>query len=167
MNDNLTRALPAVLLLALSLTACGGTDRTTTASSSSSSASASASKDPQEARLKFAQCMRENGVQMDDPDANGGIRIKGDKGQQANMEKAMKACQPLMEGAIGKPDPQTDQKMRDQMLKFAQCMRQHGIDMPDPEPGGMVKVQVPEGVNKQQVEKAHEACKEFAPGGLR
>ena len=31
-------------------------------------------------------------------------------------------------------EPELDPE--DAMLKFAQCMREHGVDMPDPEPGG-------------------------------
>jgi hypothetical protein len=51
---------------------------------------------------------------------------------------------------------------RETALKFAQCMRQHGIDMPDPSADGRIDVNVPPGTPEQKVKEAHEACKEFS-----
>jgi hypothetical protein len=51
------------------------------------------------------------------------------------MQAAQTACQPIMDKAeqdMPRPSPAEEAKMRDQALKFAKCMRQHGIDMPDP-----------------------------------
>ena len=51
-----------------------------------------------------------------------------------NFEEAQEACEPLMEEAVGEieRDPEREAEMREQMLEYAQCMRDHGIDMPDP-----------------------------------
>ena len=40
-------------------------------------------------------------------------------------------------------DPEQQAEMQAQMLEFAECMREHGIDMPDPEFGadGTVRVE--------------------------
>ncbi|MBG0830333.1 hypothetical protein HS041_21440 [Planomonospora sp. ID67723] len=167
------RLLPAAALLALALAACGGADpggddiasaaggTAQPTAPASSPASSSAPSDPQEAQLKFAQCMREHGVDMDDPDGSGRISIKSRPGDQAKTEKAMKECQPLMESVIKDRGPQSPQD-RDRMLKFAQCMREHGVDMPDPGPDGRVQLRMQGG--EQKFKEAEEACKEFAPG---
>jgi hypothetical protein len=58
-----------------------------------------------------------------------------------------------------------------QALKFAQCMRDHGVNMPDPKPeaggGGPISIQVQgsDGADKSQVDKAQQACQQYAPNG--
>ncbi|WP_433351786.1 hypothetical protein ACQP25_02235 [Microtetraspora malaysiensis] len=164
------RLLAAAAPLALALAACGtassGDDGIASAgggaSGPESSPSASATLDRHEAQLKFAQCMREHGVDMADPDTSGAIRIEMPKGMdKGKADAAMKECQPLMEQAVGDKAKAPDPATRDRMVKFAQCMREHGVDMPDPSGGG-IKMVVPEG-GEQKLKEAQEACKEFAP----
>ena len=55
---------------------------------------------------------------------------------QEDFEAAQTACEDLLEdvrGSFGMDDPEQRAKMQEQMLAFAQCMRDHGIDMPDPQ----------------------------------
>ena len=119
--------------------------------------------DPQDAALKFAQCMRQNGVNMKDPQG-GKITIQGGPGDKPKMDAAMKKCQPIM-AAGGKLGIKPDQQHLDQMLKFAQCMRQHGVNMKDPSPGGGVQTIGGPG-DKANMDKANAACKQYAPGEL-
>ena len=59
----------------------------------------------------------------------------GDDIDPEEMEAAQEACQPLMDDAIGNfepPDPEELERMQEQMLEFAKCMREHGVDFPDP-----------------------------------
>ena len=112
------------------------------AAAAGGSASPSAPVDREEAQLKFAQCMREHGVDMPDP-VDGRIRITRRKGEEAKTEQALKKCGHLMQDAVARPRrPPIDQERRDQMVKFAQCMREHGIDMPDPRPGGRIRLRI-------------------------
>jgi hypothetical protein len=91
--------------------------------------------------LKFAQCMRKNGIDMPDPkvDGNGGMAVTLEGGPksgnaEADLDKAQKACGKFMEDIPRKPlDAATEAKLQDAMLAHARCMRKHGIDMPDPE----------------------------------
>lgn len=54
----------------------------------------------------------------------------------------------------------------DQMRAYAKCMREHGVDMADPDPsGGGVGIAVEGGAEKEKVDKANEACKEHLPNG--
>ncbi|MEV4110935.1 hypothetical protein [Nonomuraea sp. NPDC049695] len=164
------RLLPVAVPLALALAACGGTapkeDGVASAgggtSAASPSASPSASLDPQEAGLRFARCMREHGVNVPDPQ-NGNIRVEGDKSMgRDKMDKAQKACQPILDAVVRDRTPSAQDY--DQMVKFAQCMRQHGIDMPDPKPGEGMRFEIRKG-SEEKIEAAHKACEQYAPDG--
>lgn len=80
----------------------------------------------------FAKCMREHGVDMPDPGANGEMKISGGPGDEDKMNKANEACKSLLPNG-GKPKPLSPEDL-DKMRKTAKCMRDHGIDMPDPDP---------------------------------
>jgi hypothetical protein len=124
-------------------------------------------KDPQQRAIDFARCMREHGVDMPDPevDEQGRVKIRvgaGGKGQRpdpAKLEEAQQACGGLMGGGDG--PGQIDPAERDAMVNFARCMREHGIDMPDPTGDGLVMRRDkggpdPESEEFQQAEKACE-----------
>ncbi len=111
------------------------------------------SSDPQEAMLDYAACMRDNGVDMPDPEftEDGGMMMSmgaaaGEGPDPEEYEAAHEACEHFMEAARSniEVDPERQAEMQEQMLEFAQCMRDHGIDMPDPEFGedGGVSIQV-------------------------
>ena len=113
----------------------------------SSSAEPEASVDPADAALAFAKCMREHGIDMPDPQvgSNGEMSFSIGAGpgklDRSKLQEAQEACQDLMPTGLGKPGD-IPQEQRDAMLAFAQCMREHGIDMPDPqfESGGRVMI---------------------------
>ncbi|MFG1862972.1 hypothetical protein [Microbispora bryophytorum] len=165
-------ALGLTVGLALALAGCGAAPAddgiasaggATSGGGATAGPSASAPVDRQEAQLKFAQCMREHGVDIPDPGPDGRVRIIGKKGDQASMEKAMQACRHFMKDAVGDKLGGDDPQARDRMVKFAQCMREHGIDMPDPAPGQGIQVKIKRGQEKA-MEEAQKACEELAPG---
>jgi hypothetical protein len=139
--------------LALALAACGGSpdgDRVASlsggqATATTNGAGKAAARDPQQAALDFAKCMREHGVDMPDPevDDQGRIRVRvgaggaGRRPDPKKLEAAQEACGSLMGGG-GDGDRQLDPAERDAMVDFARCMREHGIDMPDPTGDGLV-----------------------------
>jgi hypothetical protein len=140
--------------LALALAACGGSpegDRVASLSGDNATgttvgAARTPSKDPQQAALDFARCMREHGIDMPDPevDEQGRIRVRigadgpggGARPDPKKLEAAQQACGSLMGGGDG--DRQLDPAERDAMVAFAECMREHGIDMPDPTGEGLM-----------------------------
>jgi len=91
-----------------------------------------ASEDPEDAALAFVRCMREHGVDMPDPSAGGGIQLTVRPGNKTKVDAAQKACQPLLQAAAPKLTPEQQTAMQDAALAFARCMREHGVDMPDP-----------------------------------
>lgn len=122
-------------------------------------AAASSSANAQDAGVKFAQCMRQHGVKMADPDPGApNIRVTGGKLDEANMNAAMEACRKYSpKGALDPNDPQA----RDRMLKMTQCLRKHGVQVADPQPGQGIKIQVKRGDAKAQ--QAMEACRKLVP----
>jgi hypothetical protein len=144
-----------VLVATVALVACtGGTANPSGVASLASQSPAAASStepeasvDPEDAALAFARCMREHGVDMPDPQvgSNGEMSFSIGAGpgelDRSKLQEAQEACQDLMPTGLGKPGD-IPQEQRDAMLAFAQCMREHGIDMPDPqfESGGMVMI---------------------------
>jgi hypothetical protein len=92
--------------------------------------------------VKFAECMRDNGVsQFPDPDASGqltidavlnGSSIDADSPAWQNAIDACKDLQPP--GFTGHTRTAQQQEAA---LKFAQCIRENGVkDFPDPTPDG-------------------------------
>lgn len=56
-----------------------------------------------------------------------------------------------------------DAKTKKAMLNFAKCMREHGVDMPDPKfnEGGGVQMLQKEGANPEKARAAQQACQHF------
>ena len=145
----------AVLALALLAAACGGSSGAESEGVASAGGAgagdkvddSAARKDPQQAGLDFARCMREHGVDMPDPKAGeGGMVMIGpgpggdgpSAGQRppAGFEEAHKACAHLLADLVQDGAAAPDPEEQDRALKFARCMREHGVDMPDPDFSG-------------------------------
>lgn len=167
-------ALALPLMAVLALTGCAqqsGDDGIASAGIGTAAATPSAgpSLSQQEKGLKFAQCMRENGVDMPDPDPDGGpvrVRISGGPVDRDKFEKAQQACKqysPFAEGGPANADPQMAENMR----KFAQCMRDNGVpNFPDPD-GGRVMIDKSIGEDPD-FEPAQKLCQEkFMPGAFQ
>jgi len=87
--------------------------------------------------LKYSNCMRANGVaEFPDPSAGGGISLTPALDPQSpSFEHAQQACAKLQPGGSGGPPPMTETQ-RLLALRFAQCIRRHGIaSFPDPGAG--------------------------------
>jgi hypothetical protein len=157
MTNRTTLALmaPTVAALALALPACGGGGAT---------AAESAKEKMQEFALKQAECMRRHGVDVPDPKPNRGLVISSEMGNPEQVDRAMRAC----EKEVGKPpappqmSAEDQREFRDRALKHARCMREHGIDFPDPTfgPNGTVKVEIGPGAapGDPAVKAAEKAC---------
>lgn len=133
------RPLAAVGLVALValITGCGSSAPASTGSSNSSGDPAAANA---QKGVKFAECMRRNGVsQFPDPNASGKLTIDAvANGSSINTStpaftQALSACKKLEPAGFtgGTRSPLQQQAG----LRFAQCIRQNGVhDFPDPTP---------------------------------
>jgi hypothetical protein len=163
-------------------------------------APAAANSSNQDQMLKWAQCMRQHGVNVPDP-VNGRISVQnrggtggggtqpggstaspgGDGGTVANgpdpnssqFQAAQEACKQYAPNG-GKNGGQPTQQQIDQATKFSQCMRQHGVNMPDPQvqSGGGIAIRVTPGAgsdsldpNSDAFKQAQQACAKYQPGG--
>ena len=109
--------------LAATLVGCGNDPGST---------SASPTVDAQDQGIKYAQCMRKHGIQMEDPKPGGGISMRmrqGDEGKLKAAETACKAYAPVRQ-AKGKESAEDLDRQR----KLAQCLRRNGLDVKDPKP---------------------------------
>jgi len=103
--------------------------------------------DPEDAMLKFAQCMREHGVDMPDPKPGGGVMVNGEGIPEEQMESAQSACQKYMDMAM--PDDgghELSEEEKQSFLDMAACMRARGYNFPDPTfDGGRVTQKIEKG----------------------
>ena len=154
------RALIPAAAASLTLAACGGGR-----DEESSSPRASA----QEGALAFARCMREQGVDFPDPQVgeNGVVRVGPGPGKggpdprDPKMRAATEECREHLD--VGGEAPELTAEERDAFVAYARCMREEGVDMPDPNPQGGLTFRVgdPKAPDPEspRFRKADEACR--------
>jgi hypothetical protein len=191
-------AASSVAMGALLLTACGGgagspssnavahvgrsaptstatPDGPTAATGGQATAAASAES------VKFASCVRAHGV-PNFPDSavtvtpHGGVEFRLTKGtvdpNSPQLRSALQACQSVIPHAAAGSGPSAHTV--GQLLKYAQCMRSHGVpNFPEPNSNGQLFVQVtggpannPLNPNSPQFQAASKACRSLQPPGL-
>jgi hypothetical protein len=172
----LRKGLLLGLLLALAAAGCGGTDDgddgvATAGGGAGATASASAAPPAmtdEERQVRFAQCMRDNGIDMPDPEINNGrVAMRMPPGvDPQKVQAAMEKCKQYLPNG-GEP-PKSNPQMLEQQRKFAQCMRDNGItEFPDPDPNGGIRVQTSPGSHMNPgdpaFKAAQEACAKYQP----
>ena len=163
------------LTLALALTGCGSGDdgadnkvasggaQPTTSTSSTGGTDGTAGLSRDEKSMKFAQCLRENGINVPDPEPGKGPMIKLDPSSgvtREQMDKAMKACKQFSPQGEG-TNPQQEENGR----KYAVCMRENGVEkFPDPKPGQR-GIMIDRSVGEDpDMPKAQQACQSILAG---
>ena len=86
----------------------------------------------------------------------------GDKGDGDGVASISGTNPPSSSAAKDDPDDSVDQ-----MRAYAKCMREHGVDMPDPvvDGDGGVSMSMEDGGNKATIDKADKECKHLMPNG--
>jgi hypothetical protein len=166
----LIRPLGAALACGLALSACGADDPAAEPAADRQQAN-------RDAMLAYAQCMRENGVDMPDPEpGQRGIRLRAPKGvTPEQMETAEQACRKHLDD-IEAPELSEEQQkeFQEAALAHARCMREHGIDIPDPTFGenGRAQIRIRRGSgatgpdpDDPKWKAAEEACRDELPEG--
>jgi hypothetical protein len=151
------RFVTTALMCALVLAGCGG--QTPQASGTSPSPVDNA----YEQNLKFAQCMREHGVNIPDPEPGKPPRFLANQGtSQEKVQAAIQACRQFAPKGLLDPAQQEPQQA-EAMRKFAQCMRDNGVEkFPDPDSGALRMTE--DIANDPDFKAAQEKCtKEFLP----
>jgi hypothetical protein len=132
--------------------------------------------DMAEKMRKFAACMRENGIDMPDPEVDSEGRVRMQIGQGPNeggtppdrekFEAAQQACKQYLPNG-GEP-PKMDPEQVEQARQFAKCMRENGVpDFPDPQADGSVRIEAGPGTgirpDSQAFKDAHAKCEQYMP----
>jgi hypothetical protein len=165
------RTAAAVLLAGLAFAACGEEGDPATSTSGGGGSDGSGQQDRRDAAVAFAECMREQGIDMPDPqfDENGGMQVRIPQGQDPEaVEDAQQECRQHLEGARGGGELSEAERaeLQEQALAFAQCMRENGVDFPDPQfnEGGGMRFGGP-GLNPEDpdFQEAEQACEDERP----
>jgi len=140
---------------------------------SNNSTNGSGGTDDPNAMVNFAKCMREHGQNVPDPDGDSDTYAvtPPSGGPNAAWDAAMDACRHFLP-AGGAPGGVSQQDLEAQR-QYAKCMRDHDIEMSDPDPntgrsqiGGRLA-----GATRDQLradpayQAATEACKDKLPKG--
>jgi hypothetical protein len=172
-----TGLLTVMAGVALLTVACSSNSASTGSSGSPQAAGAAPSASSN--AVAFAQCMRAHGVpSYPDPSSVSGPIDENQLGVSDTVyESARTTCDRLY------PQPQSagittaqQQQVEAQLLKFAECMRSHGLpSFPDPNPastiwgpGGGKLFTAPSSINphSSQFTSAENACKSLQPGNV-
>jgi hypothetical protein len=144
-------AVCLTLLLVLLLAACGGDDSgeavpsaggDNAAGDDGGGQSEESKEEREQALLDWVECMRDEGVDVPDPevDADGNMRMPGMRvtadANGPSIEEAQETCGQIPSPPGGGGGRRDESELEDAALEYAQCMRDHGIDMPDPEVDG-------------------------------
>jgi hypothetical protein len=135
-----TLAALALIAMGALISACGSTAPASTGSGSSDSSGGGGgpTATAHERGVKFAKCMRSNGVsEFPDPGASGKLTVDAiangsslDTSTPA-FKQAISACKNLE--PAGFMGSRRSSQQQDTALKFAQCIRANGVpDFPDP-----------------------------------
>jgi hypothetical protein len=127
------------------------------------------------AALRHARCMREHGVDVPDPtfgpNGRGQLDIPPTPGGRQAIESAENACRRYLEAVRGpEPTPEQQRDFPEAALRQARCMREHGIDMPDPtfsDRGAQVRLPKGVGPENPRFQEAQDKCAKYDPKGAR
>jgi hypothetical protein len=159
----LVRPLVAAVLTtsALALVACGNEP-------AGAESAADREKAMKDAQIAFARCMREHGIAMDDPKpGQRGIQLAVPDGvSPEKAQAANEACDKHLD-KIKPPEMSEEQQKqaKEAALAHSRCMREHGLDFPDPTFGenGEATIQIKKGdgldPNDPKFQKAEEECR--------
>jgi hypothetical protein len=129
----------------------------------------------EEAMLAFTQCLRDQGIDIGDPTvgADGSLQlppieftseIDGTEGEEPDFsafEEMMAPCEGLLDGEGGIGSNGDASGFEDALVEYTQCMRDNGVDMPDPDfsgNGGIIDLGAG-GMNEDEFQAADDICR--------
>lgn len=143
-NRAQTRALAVIAItLAAFLSACGSTGSSASSESAKSPSAAATNAASNDPNLVFAQCMRDKGFNVPDT----GLTPDNLKDTSDAFNNALNECMMKVSGMTGEDNVANDPAAREAMVKAAQCLREAGYDVKDPQAGEGISVKdIPEDV---------------------
>jgi hypothetical protein len=155
------------LALAAACTEPAGSDLPTADRGAAPSSSPSTNGDA----VAFTRCMRQHGIDM--PDPNPDIQW-GQLNEEPEWDGAFAACRDLLPRDPEQEAARPSAEELEQLRAFAGCMREHDIELSDPDPNGnletggrladLTKDQL---ANDSGYRAAYEACRDELPASER
>ena len=143
-----------IALSMLTLTACGG----------GGGGAEEEQVAKEEAPLEFAECMRAHGVEVEDPKPGKNLVVGNT--DDPTTKKALVACNPKLAKGGQELSAEENEAFKEGWLEFAQCMRDEGIEMGDPQFLGEGKMHLDIGgldTESPEFKAGQEACQDKAP----
>lgn len=160
----------AALIATLALAGCAATDSPDVASLDDGDIPSTTEPDDSSSGgdgVKFAECMREHGIDVPDPEAGDGggavqFALPRDSDSSA-MNEAMEACEEFLPNG-GEPMKLSPEELAE-ARKFSECMRENGVeDFPDPDADGSIVIEGGAMDVDDEFKAAQEACSAHLPG---
>ena len=125
------------------------------------------------AMLAFTQCLRDQGIDVDDPtmDADGNMQLPpiniempdvvadpDELPAMSEFEDMIAPCEEHLEGVVSTFSSADTTEIEDMLLAYTECMRDNGVDMPDPDfssGGGVIDLGA---IGGEDFEAAEAAC---------
>lgn len=156
--------LLACAALALPLAACGS-------SGGGGGAGLDADNARDTAQLKLQECLKEQGVAPPErrtgSGGDGGVEVR--RPSDAEVEKLQDAlegpCKDEQEAAFGSISEEDRAKMEDARIRMTACLREHGVEMPEPDGDGPVIMRLD--ARDDELQQAMDACRDELPEELR
>ncbi|MCW2898909.1 MAG: hypothetical protein JWO67_1174 [Streptosporangiaceae bacterium] len=135
-----------VVVLTAGLAGCGG--------GSKPAATKTSPLNVADQALAYARCLRAHGLDVPDPDPNNpGISLPKSSAGGQSVQAALQACR---DQAPPKLFTGNDAGAQDHDLAVARCLRAHGVNVPDPQPGQPLNITG--SLNDEKVKQAIAAC---------
>lgn len=163
-------------VVAIAISACGSSSSSSSTAAAAAGTTVSGSNARYQARLNLAKCFRAHGINVPDPTpgagaagGGGGIFRSLSSYPQATVTAARQACQQYLKQAFafGNTSPSQIAQFRQEFVKFAECMRSHGVNIPDPTSGsggfGLRQAFSNVDRNSPQFKSALAACQSLRP----
>lgn len=129
-NSSWAAVLVGVPLLLTALAGCTG-GSADSGSTSPSESNAPVQMTQEDYDLAFAECMRDEGVEMPDPGEGGSMIANNDPA----FVEAIETCATELGPAPGQTGTTDGASQHEANLEIAACLRENGIDIPDPQEG--------------------------------
>ncbi|MFQ5425752.1 MAG: hypothetical protein ACE5EV_01575, partial [Gaiellales bacterium] len=97
-------------------------------------------RDARDILVAFTQCLRDVGFDVPDPDfsASAGetrraLEERGVDVDDPAFDEAVRTCEPALAGILQAFTLEDLERFNDASVEYASCMRENGIDLPDPD----------------------------------
>ncbi len=152
----------ALVAMATTLAACGGSGKPQAdpAPAADASSSSSTSNEQDSATVKLTQCLRDQGLDIPDASGHGAYAQLSPADRQKLTDALQGPCRKYQSQAFGDSTEPQSQGFLDAITAFTVCLRKNGVDVPDPDPANPFSVLHSIDQSDPRVASAAAACQD-------